>query len=159
MSFGRRDVYDRRGEPRTDILQRVSLVFGDKDTTITGLIRNISMSGLRFVADTPLNLPRHVTLVFGNDEQFECDVVREENGTEFGLKFSDLAAFGRSEAKESIDAVYQITKSRSPMDIYTMMERVEFFGDAELEAATRDYAAAYDHMIGLYRKRVFAQQA
>ena len=159
MSFGRRDVYDRRGEPRTDILQRVNLVFGDKDTTVTGLIRNISMSGLRFVSDSPLNLPRDVTLVFGNGEWFDCTVVREEHGSEFGLKFVDIGAFGRSEAKESIDAVYQITKSRSPMDIYTMMERVEFFGDEELEAATRDYAAAYDHMIGLYQKRVFAQQS
>lgn len=159
MSFGRRDVFDRRGETRTDILQQVSLVFGDRDTTITGLIRNISLSGLKFVTDTPLCLPREVTLVFGNGEWFDCLVVREERGMAFGLTFADLGVFSRSRTRESLDAVYHLTRSRSPMEICTMMERVDYLGDVDLEVATRNYAAAYDHMITLYQKRVFSQQS
>ena len=122
------------------------------------MIRNISLSGLRFVPDTPQNLPRHVSLDFGNGETFDCDVVREGGGLEFGLKFVDKEEFARSNAKENIDAIYQFTKSRTPIEIYDLMESVDFFGDEELEETMREYAAAHHRMVHLYRERILPQQ-
>jgi hypothetical protein len=158
MSFGRREQYDRRNEPRSEILKRASVIFGDKETRASGLIRNISLSGLKFISDKPLDLPRNVTLDFGNGETFPCEVVRETGRLEFGLKFVEMTDFARSDAKENIDAIYQFTKSRTPLEIFDMMEKFDFFGDEELETAMREYAAAYDRMIQLYRERIFAQQ-
>jgi hypothetical protein len=158
MSFGRREHYDRRVEPRSEVLERASVVFGDAGTKANGLIRNISLSGLKFVSERRLDLPRNVTLNFGNGETFACEVVREIDGKEFGLKFGDMSEFAESKIKADIDAVYQFTRSKSPMEICDTMEKVDFFGDQELEAAVRDYAAAYDRMIELYRERIFPHQ-
>jgi len=159
MSFGRREQYDRRTEPRSEILKRASVIYGDKETRVSGLIRNISLSGLKFISDKPLDLPRRVTLDFGNGETFSCEVIRETKGLEFGLKFAELADFARSETKTNIDAIYQFTKNHSPIEIFDMMEKIDFFGDEELEAAMREYGAAYDRMIQLYRDRIFTQQS
>jgi ASC-1-like (ASCH) protein len=113
---------------------------------------------LKFVSERRLDLPRNVTLNFGNGETFACEVVREIDGKEFGLKFGDMSEFAESKIKADIDAVYQFTRSKSPMEICDTMEKVDFFGDQELEAAVRDYAAAYDRMIELYRERIFPHQ-
>jgi hypothetical protein len=158
MSFGRRQQYDRRAEPRSDILKRASVTHSDGQFRSAGLIRSISLSGLKFVSDKPLDLPRDVMVDFGNGETFACEVVRDVKKLEFGLRFVDMAEFARSQTKENIDAIYQFTRNHSPLEIYDMMEKVDFFGDAELEEAMQDYASAYDRMIKLYRERVFSQQ-
>jgi len=159
MSFGRRHQYDRRSEPRSDILNRASITHTNGQFRATGLIRNISLSGLKFMSDKPLDLPREVRVDFGNDETFACEVVREVNKVEFGLRFLDMPAFAKSQTKANIDAIYQFTKNHTPLDIYDLMENVDFFGDEELEEAMRDYASAYDRMIKLYRERIFSQQS
>ena len=157
MSFGRREQYDRRSEPRSDILKRASVIHGTSGTRSNGLIRNISLSGLMFISDKPLELPKRVELDFGNGESFPCDIVRDIDRLEFGLSFVDKAAFAQSEAKENIDAIYQFTKNHSPLEIYDMMQNVDFFGDEELEAAMQDYTTSYDRVIQLYRERIFSQ--
>jgi hypothetical protein len=158
MSFGRRERYDRRNEPRININKCASVIFGPQHTKVGGAIRNISLSGLRFVTQTPQYFPRQVVLEFRNGESFECEVVRATDGQEFGLRFIDPSAFARSTTKEDIDAVYQFAKSRTPSDIYEILESVEFFGDEELEQIVWEYTATHQRFVQLFSERILPRQ-
>ena len=104
--------------------------------------------------DSPQEVPSRVSLRFGNGEEFECDVVRNIDGVEFGLKFCDAAKFDLSKTRRGIDSIYQMVKNLSPSELHQMMQAANFFGDEDIERIINDYIESYDKLIGAFRDKI-----
>ena len=159
MSFGRRERDDRRREPRREVLSQAAIYYGESQQRTTGLVRNISRTGANFFVDFPLDLPRDVVLQFCNGDEFDCEVVRDVGGTEFGLHFKDTNEFEKSQTKDCVDSVRSFTKSQSPRELYQLMEKVGFFGDEEIESIMKGFIASYDQVVKIYSDRILPQQS
>jgi hypothetical protein len=156
MSFGRRRQTERRAQKRCDVSRQAALYYGDEYTRVNGLVRNISLDGAMFVVDMPLNLPPEVVLQFWNGDEFDCDVVRDVGGTEFGLRFKDTREFHESETNQCVTSIQNFTKSQTPHELYDLVENAGFFGDQEIEEITKTFLASYDQLVTIYNERILS---
>jgi|AP12_2_1047962.scaffolds.fasta_scaffold93478_1 PilZ domain len=158
MSFGRRRQTERRAQQRCEVSRQAALYYGDEYTRVNGLVRNISLDGANFVVDLPLNLPREVVLQFWNGDEFDCDVVRDVGGTEFGLKFKDAQEFNLSETNRCVASIEHFAKSQTPHELYQLVENAGFFGDQDIEDITKSFIATYDQLVNIYSERILPHQ-
>jgi PilZ domain len=140
------------------MLKRADVVFNNRSSSVSGLVRNISDAGAMFLVESAQELPSHVSLRFANGEEFDCDVVRTRDGVEFGLKFCNPAKFDLSKTRRNIDAIYQIAKNLSPFELHRMMEVAEFFGDEEIERIANAYVDAYHEMVEALQDKILPKQ-
>ncbi len=158
MAFGQREQLNRRDDPRRRTLKRADLVFNNRNSAVTGLVRNISDTGAMFLVESPQDVPGRVSLRFGNGEEFDCEVVRNSDGLEFGLKFCNSDQFDLSKTRKSIDAIYQMAKNIAPQELHQMMQMAEFFGDEELERMANAYVEAYLEMMQAFQEKILPKQ-
>lgn len=158
MTFGQRESFNRRTDERRKSLKRADLVFNNRASSVSGLVRNISDNGAKFVIEAPVDIPDRVSLRFSNGEEFQCDVVWKSSGTEFGLKFCDGIEFDLSKTKQGLNAIYQMARNLSPREILKLMETAEYFGDEEIESAVKAYVDAYNDMVGVLHDRILPKQ-
>ena len=89
MASNDRPDEDRRATIRHKSLKGAGVVFNDKNSVVTGLVRNMSTSGARFVVSSPIDLPHDVVLKFSSGEEYNAEVTWQKGGMEFGLRFVD----------------------------------------------------------------------
>ena len=159
MSFGQREQFNRRAEPRRRTLKRADVVFNNRNSSVSGLVRNISEAGAMFLVESPQDIPGRVSLRFGNGEEFDCEVVRNKDGVEFGLKFCDREQFDLSKTRQSIDAIYQMTKNLSPAQLYDLMESTGFFGDGDIESFANEYVKSYHNLLQAFQEKILPKLA
>lgn len=140
------------------MLKRADVVFNDRNSSVSGLVRNISDEGAMFIVDSSQELPSHVSLRFANGEEFECNVVRTRDGVEFGLKFCNPSQFDVSKTRRNIDAIYQIAKNLSPFELHRMLQAADFFGDEEIERIANAYVDAYHDMVEALQEKILPKQ-
>jgi hypothetical protein len=80
---------DRRATVRHKSLKGAAVVFNDRNSVVTGLVRNLSEAGAKFVVNSPVELPYEVVLRFSDGEEYNAEVTWQKGGTEFGLRFLD----------------------------------------------------------------------
>ena len=158
MPFGRRKQPERRAMQRCEVSRQAALYFGDDNARLNGLVRNISLGGANFLVELPVNLPREVVLQFWNGDEFDCEVVRDVGGVEFGLKFLDIREFDQSETRQCVDSIQSFTKSQTPHELYQLVEDAGFFGDQEIEDITKSFIASYDQLVSIYNERILPRQ-
>jgi len=158
VSFGQREQFNRRADQRRRTLKRADLVFNNRNSAVSGLVRNISETGAMFLVDSPQDVPNRVSLRFGNGEEFECEIVRNKDGVEFGLRFCDSDKFDLSKTRRSIDAIYQMTKNVSPEELYGLMQAENFFGDEEIELIANKYVEAYHKLLQAFQDKILPKQ-
>ena len=78
---------DRRGLVRHKVIKGAQIVFGDTETSVVGLIGNVSEEGARFVVNSPVNVPRDVLLRFPHGEERRAEVMWNKDRCVFGLRF------------------------------------------------------------------------
>ena len=154
MAFGRRVPDDRRAEHRREVLKHAVLHSHKDGTQVTGLVRNISRDGAKFITKLPVTLSGHVTLEFSNGETFDCEVVRDVGGKTFGLRFTNASVFDISQTRECVDGLHELVTDRSPRKIYELLEDVGFFGDEELVSRMTDLIDSYDRAVKICNERV-----
>lgn len=154
MTFGRRRQTERRAQQRCEVSRQAALYYGDDYKRVNGLVRNISLDGANFVVDLPLNLPGEVVLQFWNGDEFDCDVVRDVGGTEFGLKFRHAHEFDHSQTGQAVASIEHFAKSQTPHELYQLVENAGFFGDQEIEEITKSFVATYDQLVTIYSERI-----
>lgn len=78
---------DRRGLVRHKVIKGAQIVFGDEETSVVGLIGNLSEEGARFVVNSPVGIPRDVLLRFPHGEERRAEVMWNKDRCVFGLRF------------------------------------------------------------------------
>jgi hypothetical protein len=111
-----------------------------------------------FLVESPQEVPSRVSLRFGNGEEFECDVVRNKDGVEFGLRFCDTEKFDLSRTRQSIDTIYQTAKNLAPGDLYSMMHAANFFGDEDIERLANKYVEAYNKLLSTFQDKILPKK-
>jgi len=154
MSGESGDPGSGQGTRQADVHKPVTLSFDGADAEVPGIVRGISNFGASFFTQSHLTLPQNVMLAFGNGETFECSVDRENDGTEFVLKFVDTGAFGRSEVAQCMDRVRDFRDSRSPAPIGDQLEELSFFGDDELLDLMERCIDAYEDFVRICSDRL-----
>ena len=88
------DTYDpeARAFARHRVLKRAHVVFNKKNSVVSGLVRNLSETGARFVVNAPVALPRELTLQFSDCREWQVEIAWQKGGMEFGLRFVHAAA-------------------------------------------------------------------
>jgi hypothetical protein len=84
-----RNDTDRRSSAREKVIKGVEVILNDRKSAIPGLIGNLSETGAKFVVNSPVDLPRDVTLHFPTGEERKAEVTWQKNGIQFGLRFID----------------------------------------------------------------------
>ncbi len=89
------DTYDpeSRTFARHRVLKRADVVFNKRNSVVSGLGRNLSETGARFVVNAPVDLPGELTLRFPDRQEWRAEIAWQRGGTEFGLRF--VSAAGR----------------------------------------------------------------
>jgi hypothetical protein len=82
---------DRRHAVRRKSLKGAEVVFNNRNSVISGLVRNLSEAGAKFVVDSPVDLPKeiHLRLPFGKEHKAE--IIWQKGKTEFGLRFIETS--------------------------------------------------------------------
>ena len=78
---------DRRSETRHKSLKRAEVVFNNRNSVVSGLVRNLSSTGAKFIVDAPVDLPNDVSLLLSTGEEYQAEIKWQKGKTEFGLKF------------------------------------------------------------------------
>lgn len=154
MSLEAGDSKSGKGVRHADVQRQVTLSFDGADAKVPGIVRGISSLGASFLTQSRQTLPHQVTLAFGNGETFECSVDRDNEGTEFSLKFVDAGAFDKSEIAQCMDRVRDFGEKRSPAAIGDRLEELEFFGDDELLDLMEQCIDAYDQFVRICSDRL-----
>jgi len=158
-SFGKRKRRERRSSPRCDVSREAAVYFGDPTTRIGGLVRNISLTGAYFVVDRPVDLPQQVVLQFCNGDEFDCEVVRDVNSTEFGLRFVEAEEFRQSDTRTCVASVENFTQRQTPRELYLLLDEMGFFGDDEIEETLHTMVTSFDRFVRLCNERILARSS
>jgi len=70
-------------------------VFNDRNSVVTGNVRNLCEAGAKFVVSFPVDLPQHVYLRFAADEEWKARLAWQKGGVEFGLQFIERRMVGQ----------------------------------------------------------------
>ena len=82
-----RDDEERRRAVRRKTIKSAQLVFNNRNSTVSGLVSNLSETGARFVVNAPVNLPGEVQLRFPDGEERNAEIEWNKDQTIFGLRF------------------------------------------------------------------------
>jgi hypothetical protein len=82
-----RDDEERRRAVRRKTIKSAQLVFNNRNSTVSGLVSNLSATGARFVVNAPVKLPAVVQLRFPDGEERNAEIAWSKDQTIFGLRF------------------------------------------------------------------------
>jgi len=81
------DDEERRRAVRRKTIKSAQLVFNNRNSTVSGLVSNLSETGARFVVNAPVKLPAAVQLRFPDGEERNAEIAWSKDQTIFGLRF------------------------------------------------------------------------
>lgn len=147
MDFGKRAPVEKRREPRRKVLFRAELAFGGALDGVSGLVRDLSERGAKFVLDHHMTLPDSGYLILQDGTRRACAVIQRAAGREVGLCFTDEKPSGSTIKNASLVAIKVAIEASSPKPLFEDLARVEFCGDGELERRMKLFMDAYRDLI------------
>ena len=86
---------DRRAVARQKTLKAAVVVFNDRNSVVTGVVRDVCEAGARFAVNFPISLPQDVYLRFSADDEWKAQIAWQKGGLEFGLRFIERSSLAR----------------------------------------------------------------
>jgi len=83
---------DRRRSVRQRTLRGAVVVFNSRNSVASGIVRNLSEGGAKFVVEYPMHLPHEVSLRLSAEDERAAQVAWQKGGLEFGLQFIEKHA-------------------------------------------------------------------
>ena len=80
---------ERREAQRHKSFKGASIVFNNRNSVVTGVVKDLSPAGAKFIVSAPVDLPKDAQFRFPNGEEQNIEVMWHQGKTRFGLRFKD----------------------------------------------------------------------
>lgn len=86
---------DRRAFARQKMLKSAVVVFNNRNSVVSGLVRDFCEAGAKFAVNFPIELPRDLYLRFSADDEWKAEIAWQKGGLEFGLRLIERSNLAR----------------------------------------------------------------
>lgn len=145
---------DRRTEFRRRVLHRAVLAFNEGKSSVTGLIRDLSSSGAKFVTDHEIDLPSEATLLYSDETEQSCIIIPRPMPREFGLRFLGPRRLSLQGRDARLSRLLGELRSISPHRYVEICRRSRYLGDEVLRSHCDAVVRAYDFVLAHLTKRL-----
>jgi hypothetical protein len=80
---------ERRKTQRHKAFKGANVIFNNRNSVVTGVVKDLSEAGAKFVVSAPVELPAAVHLRFPNGDERKAEIIWQHGKTQFGLRFVD----------------------------------------------------------------------